>query len=610
MQHLLSHLQGYGVTADECSLKATQCMYFPTISSDQRKHYDKRIAHISTHADLDTFTEHRYGLLNVTEILNLFTPPPKKATLLPQKTQKSVPPRERNGLEGAFCRAYDPHEAIQTFLRHVYEFEAHSGRYRHRNSTSGVAGLIVNEDETCHSFGESDPFKTGSAYQLVLLHKFAGDAHAMQLHCNMDERIVKEQTQQFEEGGAWKAQLSRAESGKVKNEGVNLAIIAKHDKRYRENMKFNIRISSTEVSGVLPWNREHMGKEWGDYDTVKLSTDLGETYGISAKAGAEDFIYHLQEFIAYEPLQEYMKEAEQAWDNIPRVRNLFINLLGAEDNDNIREFTELFFRAGVARTFDPGCKFDEMIVLIGKQGIAKSTLLRKLAIEDCFYTDSLNCLATDDAYTKIRSAFIVEIAELSAVKRGQNEETKKFISSTHDTYRTKFEKHATMKPRRCIFAGTTNKGGFLSDSTGGRRFLPITCNATEPTKVLSLTAEEVRQLWGEAVHLYKKKPALVLPKEAKEYATALQEEHTQQPQGIQVLEEWLVREGVNFVSEFTLYENYLKISPSGRTNTHDKIVREIMDYVKHTLKWEHVRKMENGIRCWGYRRPKTTNGGI
>lgn len=591
MQYLLNHLQSYGVTADECSLKATQCMYFPTISIDQQLHYNKRIAHVVTLADPDTFTEHRHGLLDVATILQFFTPPPKKVAPLPLKAQKSVPPRERNGLEGAFNRAYDPHEAIKTFLPHVYEFEPRGERYRHRDSTSGVAGLVVNADETIHSYGGSDPFKTGSAYQLVLLHKFHGDAHAMQLYCNTDERIATEQKREFEEGEEWKAQLIRTEAGKVKNEGVNLALIAEHDKRYRDSVKFNIRSGFTEVSGALPWSRDHMDKYWGDYDTVKLSTDLGKTYGISAKAGAEEFIYHLQEFTAYEPLQEYMKVAGDAWDGVPRVRNLFIDLLGAEDNDNIRAFTELFFRGGVARTFNAGCKFDEMIVLVGGQGIGKSMLLQKLATQQEFFNDSLTTFTGDESYMQIRNALIVEIAELSALRKSEDAEAKKFISSTHDTYRTKFEKHATPKPRRCIFAGTTNNTEFLRDQTGGRRFLPIVCYGSAPEKVANLSPEEVQQLWGEAYHLYKKNPALVLPKEARAHAKLLQEEHTADPFGVEEFAVWLKTWCGNFISKEIIRKEFLDIkNVSDISEGNKRLVDNCYKYVEHTLYWKPHRK--------------------
>ncbi len=613
MQHLLNHLQGYGVTADECSLKATQCMYFPTISSDQNVHYNKRIAHVATLAD-DTFTEHRYGLLDVATILNNFTPqPPKKATLLPPKTQKSVPPKERNGLEGAFCRAYDPHEAIQTFLPHMYEFEAHSGRYRHCDSTSGMAGVVVNPDETIHSFGESDPFKTGSAYQLVLRHKFHGDKSAMQLHCNTDERIVKEQAQKLGEGEEWRAQLIRTESGEIKRTAVNVKLIIEHDTRLNTAIAHNSFSSFFEVTNA-PWRREKQAKkEFMETDFDGLMEYLGEVYGrqFYNETATKAVLNGLRRRNQYDPLQEYMKEAEQAWDGVPRVCDVFIKYLGAENNQYIKDVTAHFFKGGVARTLNEGSKFDEMIVLIGRQGLGKSTILRKLAIEEAYFLESLESFSGADAYESLQGRFIVEVAELVGLSKSNQREAKKFISATCDVYREKYEKHARPHYRRCIFAGTTNESSFLNDPTGGRRFLPITCHGVSLKKMHEeLTPEEVQQIWGEAVHLYKANPILVLPEETAIYARQLQEEHTQRPQGIQVFEEWLATEGVNFVSEFTLYENYLEISPSGRTNTHDKIVKEIMDYMKHTLKWEYDRTVVNGVRQRGYRRPKTINGGV
>lgn len=609
-------LKRHGVTADSCVERETQIMFLPTTSCDQRQHYEECFKYVDTFIDADTSEIIPCGRLNTAEVIKLAgVYAPQKTASIPQRirsvgagtteTQKSVPPKERKGFEGTFCRAISAHEALE-MLPETFKFDTKSGRWEYADATTG-ASIVINPDDTIHSYGKTGELGTKSGYQHVLRFMFAGDARAMQLHFSTDPRIVKELEKEHGEGEAWKAQLKRTENGKIKNIGANLELIAKYDTRFRNNLRFNLRNGFIEISGKLPWSRKGMEKYWDDYDTIKLSTELGKSYDIETKAAAEDFTYHIREFTSYEPLQEYMTKAFEAWDGKPRVRDLFIKLLGAEDNDSIRAFTELFFKGGVARIFNAGCKFDEMIILMGQQGVGKSKLLKKLAIHDDFHTDSLTTFSGDESYMKIRNVFIVEVGELTALRKSDEEAAKQFISATHDTYRTKFEKYATPKARRCIFAGTTNKSAFLRDPTGNRRFLPIMCHneKNDCHKVYAVTDEEVQQIWGEAVHLYRKNPKLVLPREAQAHAMELQKEHAQLPQGITEFEAWLEEESVNFVAEKNLYENWLKVNEIGkRTSNNDKLVREALDYVKHTLKWEYDRISENGVRKRGYRRPK------
>lgn len=83
-------------------------------------------------------------------------------------------PREKSGLIGAFCRAYDIHDAIETFLPEKY-VAVGDNRYTHIGG-NGHGGAVVYDGGT-HLFSRHthDPCNTGTCYNsfdLVRVHKF------------------------------------------------------------------------------------------------------------------------------------------------------------------------------------------------------------------------------------------------------------------------------------------------------------------------------------------------------------------------------------------------------------------------------------------------------
>ena len=157
------------------------------------------------------------------------------------------------------------------------------------------------------------------------------------------------------------------------------------------------------------------------------------------------------------------------------------------------------------RAYNPGCKFDDMIVLIGGQGAGKSTIVRWLNIEDQFYQE-IKTIAGKEGIEAIRGVWIGEVSELMAMTRVKEAEAvKAYITSQKDSYRPPYQKNVQTIPRRCVFIGTTNNPQFLTDKTGNRRFYPVLCRS-DGYKLLDneeAVRGYIRQAWAEAVHLYK-----------------------------------------------------------------------------------------------------------
>ena len=208
------------------------------------------------------------------------------------------------------------------------------------------------------------------------------------------------------------------------------------------------------------------------------------------------------------------------WDGQFRLDNCLSVYCGAKDSAFIREAGRCWLLAAVARAYNPGTKFDHVLILEGDQGIGKSTVFAVLANG---WLDELNTFSGKEAAEKLDGVWIIEIAELAAMRRSDVETVKKFITTTHDRYRPAYGRHAVDKPRTCVFGGTTNSKDYLPDSTGNRRFWPIHCEAIN----VSGLRQDRDQLWAEAVVRYQRGESFLLSEEARTEAVEEQEERYQ-----------------------------------------------------------------------------------
>lgn len=228
---------------------------------------------------------------------------------------------------------------------------------------------------------------------------------------------------------------------------------------------------------------------------------------------------------AIHPIRDYLEAL--SWDGTPRLDTLLTDYLGAEDSPYTRAVTRKTFTAAVARIFEPGCKFDYVLVLAGPQGRGKSTLVAKMSRG--WYTDSLAGIGTKEAYEGLQGYWLVELGELAAMRKLEIETIKNFISKQVDSFRAAYGRRVEDHPRQCIFIGTTNSTAFLRDDTGNRRFWPVRLGERPPEKTVwnDLTAPVIDQLWAEAVMQYRAGEPLVLPPELAASAQEQQREFTE-----------------------------------------------------------------------------------
>jgi predicted P-loop ATPase len=90
------------------------------------------------------------------------------------------------------------------------------------------------------------------------------------------------------------------------------------------------------------------------------------------------------------------------------------------------------------------------------------------------------------------------MSELSAMNRSEVEAVKSFLTRRVDRYRPAYGRHVVTQPRRCVFLGSTNETHYLKDTTGNRRFWPVTVGEVQ----LDYLRRDRDQLFAEAVTAY------------------------------------------------------------------------------------------------------------
>ncbi len=458
----------------------------------------------------------------------LATPCPMPLNPLPRTPQPPAPaavdprsdPRCKRGVVGAFCRAYSISEAIEKFLPDRYSRRG-PGRYTFTAGTTS-GGLVVYDDLWADSHHDSDPAAghVVNAFDLVRCHLFGGGP------MNPDRVYVDRMVSFARRDPKVMAELLACEpprKGRELPEGCYPDTIEGARKAILEllgrNIWYNEFSRATIVEGGLPWRPG--ATDWQDRDCHGLRWYL-EGRGIKKENHVLPGLSNALMQRSRHPVKEYLEECASRPYRAGDLERIFVDYLGADDTAYTRAVTRLFFVGAVARIYEPGCKFDYCPVLQGPQGIGKSTVFAIMGGR--WFSDSLSTLEGKEAMEQLRGKWLLEMGELSAMRRSDIEATKAFISRRTDSYRAAYARVVEDWPRQCVIGATTNQTLFLKGDCN-RRFLPIAVDGVSATRSPFDDLPAARDaLWAEALALYRAGTPLFLPPDLEAEARARQAE--------------------------------------------------------------------------------------
>ena len=486
---------------------------------------------------------------------------------------RQADPETKQGLVGAFCRTYDVVRAMDELIPGVYE-PAGDGRYTYTGGSTTGGAVVYDDGKFLFSHHATDPCsgQLVNAWDLVRLHKFgdlddeakpgttgaslpsykamadfAGQNDAVKAQGDADREqqaqqafrpVAEQETGETPDNGSWQAGLNHTANGLEKSL-QNYRAALETAPLLKGLIQKNIFSGRIDITGPVPWQRSGASNVWSDEDMANLRICLEPYFGKIPKVDLQDAVAAVADDQAYHPVRDYLNSL--VWDGRPRLDTLFIDYLGAEDSTYTRAITRMAFVAAVARVMRPGCKYDTMLVLVGKQGRHKSTILAKMG--GAWFSDSLRTFEGKDAMETIQGTWLNEVAEMQALSRSDVNAVKMFLSKTSDYFRAAYAHYAVDRPRQCVFFGTTNSTECLTDITGGRRFWICDIDQQMRTKDVFRDLDGERdQLWAEAVAFFRQGEPLHLPPELDAIARNLQESHRTQHPWEQMIRNFLDQE--------------------------------------------------------------------
>ncbi len=423
-------------------------------------------------------------------------------------------------------------------------------------------------------------------FQRALERRAKSDAKDAELQAVLKRATGRDDSPKGE-GDLWRSALlvtldKEGEETGLKQVGANADLILRNDPVWAGQLRFNEVTKEIDVLGGPALN---FSKSSLDVEIANWLARSDYRLSLRTQVVAEQMLAASRRN-AYDPLADWLESL--IWDGTKRIRNFLAHYFGAVGNpDYLGAVSETWLTAAVARALQPGCKMDNVLVLQGEQGKKKSMALDILGGK--YFSDTKFTIGDKDGMMMASRFWIIEIAELAAMRSADNQTLKAFLSRRADDLRVPYGKVLEHFLRRCLFVGTTNEDEYLTDPTGNRRYLPV--------KISNILVDELaadrNQLWAEAVALFKSGAKWWLEGPAAELAAA---------------EASLVTNASPYTE--TILAWWLKLSRRPEIVTTMQIASDALNMLTAQVTRAVQQEIGNALRSLGFKRGKKRVNGI
>lgn len=334
------------------------------------------------------------------------------------------------------------------------------------------------------------------------------------LHCSSESRNYRDSAWKPPASApdVWGSLAMRGKPPRPSATFANALRILQGDPTLRGRIYYHLRHFKPYISPLLippdtfqssdPWETvKERDREFTDLDLISLKAFCSEAYSVEFTTSVLfEVIQYATVLHRRNPVLEYLQDCAE----LPTVRDrdlsewLYLALPRLPVCALHTAYSRKILLSAVSRVCNPGSRVDTVPLLVGPQGVKKSTLWATLAGEH--FADSHLDISNKDSYTQLASAWIYEIAELFSFSKKEGEAVKAWISSRFDTFRAPYGKFTETRPRHTLIVATTNDQTPLKDPTGSRRFWPIAAEEID----IEYIQENREKLWGAAFQAYNK----------------------------------------------------------------------------------------------------------
>ena len=299
--------------------------------------------------------------------------------------------------------------------------------------------------------------------------------------------------------------LKTNSQGKILCSISNITYALENDEILEGAVAINDLTERVDIIKPLPWHRN--GSMLDDMDLNYITQRLEDLYGFSNDKKIRKAVGIVANNNHYHPIIDFLEGLK--WDGVPRINDCLYHFFGCERTELINKMFLITLMGMFSRVYHPGCKFDTMLILVGAQGMGKSTFFSFLAHCDDYFTDDIDRIEDEKIFCKLLGHWICEMPEMKATTSAKYVESiRAFLTRRSDTYRTPYETYPKDRKRQCIFVGSSNKIDCLpNDKTGNRRFFPILCDPSKnEVRILDDEAASrayIDQVLAEAMVIYK-----------------------------------------------------------------------------------------------------------